>query len=74
MRGEFVLTISHCNGFPRPSLFSYRQFVFALFVFAMFRPSCPHLPGVIYLSTIIPDMNGFDSRTPAADAAGVLLI
>ena len=72
MRGEFVLTISHCNSFSRPSLFSYRQFVLALFVFAAPWSSCPRLPGLIYLSTIIPDMDGFDSRTPAANAAGVL--
>ena len=59
MRGEFVLKISHCNGFPRPFPSSYRQFVFALFVFAAFVPSCPYLPEVIYLSTIIPDMDRF---------------
>lgn len=58
MRGEFVLTISHSNDFLPLFLFPFRQFVFAFFVFAAFWSSCPYLPGLVYLSTIIPDMDG----------------
>lgn len=57
MRGEFVLTDSHNSVFPRPFLFSFRQFVFAFFVLLAFAPFCPYFPIVNYLSTIIPDVD-----------------